>query len=188
MRRFRPDPALAMATLLLTGGCSSAPMEPAPEEPAPPAQQACPENRTCDFEMQLGIGLYDFKLVEPGQDVPVTLGPQGGFHVWLATRCQMCSPQVIIEYGVRGSAGGDWLVGQPLRGIANLDEIDTWYQATGLYGLLPGDPDTVDYLNLSLELEISIEDDQRRSSRVLPVRVASVDIWDCPDSDPEACR
>ena len=120
-------------------------------------------------------------------DVQVILGPQGGFHIWLAARCQDCSDQVLMIYGVRGSADGEWLSGMPLRGIVNLEAVDGWLQIVGLYGLLPGSPSTVDYTDLSLVLDLTIEDEERVSSRAIPVHVANVEVWDCEDEDPEIC-
>lgn len=176
---------VAACVFFLTGCSDEPPVDPPPAE-IPVA--SCPADRTCDFDMELGVGLYEFMPVQSGDAIPVTLGPQGGFHIWLAARCQDCSKQVLIEYGVRGSADDSWLVGQPLRGIVNLEEVSGWRQVTGLYGLLPGHPDTVDYVGLSLELEASIEDGDLHTSAVVPIVVSEVEVWDCPSSDPENCN
>lgn len=178
--------AVLSAMLLACGG--DEPGQAPPEKP-PASAVGCPEDRTCDFDMELGVGLYELEPVAPGDEVVVTLGPQGGFHIWLATRCRGCSDQVLIRYGVRGSADDSWLVGQPLSGIVNLDPAeDDWLQVTGLFGLLPGTPDSIDYVGLSVQLDVTIEDDDRSASRVLPVTVGTVEVWDCPEVDPETCR
>lgn len=172
--------------LAFAAGCAS---EPAVVEPVgPPARQACPAGTVCDFDMELGTGLTELELIEPEGEVTVSLGPQGGFHIWLAVRCRDCAPQVLIEYGVRGSADGAWLYGDPLRGIINLDDAsDGWRQVAGLYGLLPGGVGEIDYTGLDVTLEATIEDGDRRSIRTVPVHVARVEVWDCPSSDPDHC-
>jgi hypothetical protein len=180
--------AAALLSVAMAAGCSDdAPVQTSPPDPEPKVA-GCPEGRTCDFAMDLGVGLYEFEQVAPDDEIVVTLGPQGGFHVWLATRCTDCSDQVLIEYGVRGSADGAWLVGKPLRGIVNLEtDAEGRHVATGLYGLLPGTPDTIDYVGFELLLEATITDDERSSSRVIPVVAGSVEEWDCPEVDPETC-
>ncbi len=173
------------ALALLVAGCSTQ-VEP-PPGPTGPLSQPCPSGRTCDFEMELGTGLVEFEPLDDGAEVVVVQGPQGGFHIWLSTRCRSCAEQVIIEYGVRGTADDAWLLGTPLRGVVNMDEQDGWQQALGLYGLLPGKVGEVDFSGLDVVLEANIEDGERRSSRRVPVHVRSVEVWDCPESDPESC-
>ena len=177
----------ACSLTLAAAGCASDP----PVEPpvvTPPATQACPEDRTCDFVMELGIGVYEFGELLPGDLVPVTLGPQGGYHIWLATRCRDCARQVLIEYGVRSSSDHVWLLGQPLRGIVNQVEEDGWQTTVGLYGLMPGSPNTVDYVGLTFELEATIEDEDRTATRTVPIQISHVEVWDCPTSDPAECE
>jgi hypothetical protein len=178
---------LAAASTSFLIGCASDP----PAEPAPqvfPGEQVCPADRSCDFMMDLGVGLDEFSPVHAGDDIAVILGMQGGFHIWLAARCEECSRQVLIEYGVRGSADGAWLNGQPLRGIVNLEEVDGWGQMTGLYGLLPGTPTTVDYVGLTLTLEVKIEYGDKSATRVVPVRISNIEEGGCPDGDIEGCH
>ncbi len=168
--------------------CAACGGEPATMTPPVVGEQRCPADRTCDFDMELGTGVDEFTLLEPNDPVTVTLGPQGGFHVWVAVRCVDCSDQVLIEYGARGSADGTWLFGDPLRGIINLESAGGWKSILGLYALLPGEVGEVEYTGLNLTLEATIEDDERRASRVLPVTVEAIDYWDCPSGDPDSCE
>ena len=160
---------------------------PAPETGDEDTSAGCPPDRTCDFEMELGVGLDAFESVVPMDDVDVILGPQGGYHVWLAARCRDCSPQVVLTYGIRGSADDAWLYGQPLKGISNLQDADGWRQTTGLFGLLPGAAAEVDYRGQVIVLDVTIDDAERTASRRTPVRIAHVETWDCPTSDPDNC-
>ncbi len=180
---------LACATLCATTACGDDTAPTQTSAPAPVPAQACPEDERCDFEMEVGTGTDSFELLTPNDEVVVALGPQGGFHVWMAARCQDCSKQVLMEYGVRGTSDGAWLYRQSLKGIVNLEAGDDgWLQVTSLFGLLPGAAGTIDYTGLDMLLDVRIEDGDRTSHRVVPVTVSAVEVWDCPAGDPAACE
>lgn len=79
--------------LLLMLGCDSESAEPTPAEsdagaPADmspsPADEGPPRDATVDPTgwVQIGTGVRRFESLEPGQEVPIIAGIQGGFHVW----------------------------------------------------------------------------------------------------------
>lgn len=97
-----PSPAWPLAfafvacVLILPACGGDEPDEPAPadEGPAPgepdagaspepePEAEPEPEPSTGDGWIELGTGFRTFEPLEPGQQVPIIMGIQGGYHVW----------------------------------------------------------------------------------------------------------
>lgn len=87
---------------------------------------------------EIGTGEKCFEPVADGDEVPLMSGPQGGYHVWLATGCTDCGTVVHMKYGAHdpatnmplaGSYDGEAMI--PLAG-------EKWPQKAGIVVHMPG--------------------------------------------------
>lgn len=88
---------------------------------------------------ELGTGDTCFQRLTTGQTVPVNVGPQGGYHLWMAAGCADCGTTAALELGVKDPATKMWLSPSPVRLVAELSH-DHWGQIAGMTAFLPGDP------------------------------------------------
>lgn len=56
---------------------------------------------------EIGTGEDCFARVQPGQELPLIAGPQGGFHMWVAMSCAGCSAEMHLRYGALDPATGE---------------------------------------------------------------------------------
>jgi len=91
-----PAPKLGVvcAFVALIAGCREEPIEATPGEPAA-------------ITMSIGTGEAAFEALTEGETIPLILGPQGGYHLWISVRCDGCSDLAILGYGARDSTSGE---------------------------------------------------------------------------------
>ncbi|MEZ4439538.1 MAG: hypothetical protein R3B72_10635 [Polyangiaceae bacterium] len=148
----------------------------------------CHDGAVCDFPLEVGTGVDEehFVLAEPGAEVTLIQGPQGGYHIWIGYRCRDCTDQHLVTYGLRDPTTGEWsYLGEPLTGIINLDPgPDGSKQRPGLYGLVSG----AEVAGQPLLLDVFADDQQGHQAQSIIEVIPSEPVpWDCPMRDPEQC-
>ncbi len=87
---------------------------------------------------EVGTGEKCFQALNDGGELPLIIGPQGGYHVWMAVGCADCSDTVYLKYGIL-----DGETQMPLDGTGNLEAMielgaEPWPQAAGIIIYMPG--------------------------------------------------
>jgi hypothetical protein len=88
-------------------------------------------------ERSVIVGTGEEGFQEIGSDgVFVQQGPQGGFHIWIALRCQNLGPRITASYGV-DDLDTMQPVSQPnMKRVVELDYTGSADETAGLYGYL----------------------------------------------------
>jgi hypothetical protein len=87
---------------------------------------------------EIGTGETCFEALAAEGEVTLMSGPQGGFHVWLATGCTDCGTVVHLKYGVHAIGSTTPLDGTyDEEAMAELTGKD-WPQKAGLVVHMPG--------------------------------------------------
>ena len=87
---------------------------------------------------EIGTGEKCFEPLADGDEIPLMSGPQGGYHVWLATGCTDCGTVVHYFYGVRDPATNMALTGT-YTAEAMLELAGAgWPQKAGIVIHMPG--------------------------------------------------
>lgn len=106
----------------------------------------------------VGTGATSFEELDPGGEVELAAGPQGGYHVFLGVRCQALGPTVMVEYGVDDAETGEELSFSGLSRSVELQENGGWWEYAPLVGFLRGStPDP--YVNRDVRLRVTVSDD-----------------------------
>lgn len=108
--------------------------------------------------VEVGTGLSAFVAVEPGGDVPIVSGPQGGSHVWISGRTRGLGPSGLVEYGVTDADSGELLTWMGLRQIVPLDDGEDGGEIHGLSGFL-SEPDPTKTAGRKAILWLVVADD-----------------------------
>lgn len=109
---------------------------------------AGPEN--CDaaassegMALEVGTGQTEFEPLQTRDSIPITYGPQGGTHLWIALRVRGAEEVSPVQLQVR-SPDGIRVFGAQSAVTVNLGPTDNdgWRERAGLFGFLD-DPEEV---------------------------------------------
>ncbi len=89
-------------------------------------------------KFEIGTGEKCFEPLAEGDEIPLMNGPQGGYHVWLATGCTDCGTVVHFKYGAHDPA-----TNMPLTGSYDEEAMvelsgAAWPQKAGIVIHMPG--------------------------------------------------
>jgi hypothetical protein len=137
--------------------------------------------------VQVGTGQTDYLPLTQGQTVQMEAGPQGGHHIWIATR-QENLKQAGTTTTIRSTQPGTGLVGPRMSFVFNFDQDQGGF--CKLYGLrYQVDVDGADYhqfLGKPLDVTVTLKD----STGAMGVGMAHVNIDPvllCPSGDGGGC-
>lgn len=145
------------------------------------ALAGCGESRaeTGAVDLSVGTGEDAYQPVAKGSTIPLMKGPQGGFHLWIALRCDGCKDLAVVEFGARDGASGELLsypglqqrVAFPIGGgVDDVSGLVTHVTST--------DPD--DYVGRSAVLWASLRADPEEpafAEASADVAIGDVEVW-----------
>lgn len=134
-RALRAGAALTVLAVAFVGGCAAGGTEPT---------------------VEIGTGESAFEALTEGQDVPLNLGVQGGYHVWMSLRATALDPdKVWLE--VRTELNGEQADALAITAMA---EDDDEHDACVLVGwpVIMADPQAADGQLLGLSVTVTDED------------------------------
>ncbi len=103
-----------------------------------------------------GTGESAFEPLGPSVVVPLNSGPQGGFHLWVALRCEGCGAEGTISYAVRDAATNELLTYDGIKQIVQFtDATPPWKEAAGIFGYLQS-YNAADYIGRKVKFWVSV--------------------------------
>ena len=108
------------------------------------------------------MGDESFRDLSTLDGVPLTLGPQGGYHIWIAVKGENLGPIVQVRYAVLDAASDERLSIEGLNQVRDV-ETDTAWTVTGLAAFLAC-PDPTVYQGRYVKLWIQVSDDVDRQA------------------------
>lgn len=108
-------PLAAVAATMLGGslGCSD------PGAEGPPS-------------FEIGTGEDSFEALEDGDELAITAGAQGGYHLWLGGRFRGLEGEIVAEFGLRDAGTGESLSYFGQKQHVHPDDEDGWGEFAGL--------------------------------------------------------
>jgi len=86
--------------------------------------------------IDVGTGYESFESLTADRRVELINGPQGGYHVLLAVRCQGCDAAVHIRYGIRDLDSNELLTFDDLERSVVLEPREGWAEYAPLVSFL----------------------------------------------------
>lgn len=107
--------------------------------------------------VEIGTGESSFQALTEGQDVPLILGVQGGYHVWMSLRATELDPDK-VWLDVRTEVNGEQANSMAITELTDVDEHEG--DACVLVGwpVIMADPQGVDGRELGLSVTVTDED------------------------------
>ena len=110
-----------------------------PGEPDAGARVELDGSVAVDVDCEIGTGRETFVPLEPGDEVEIVAGPQGGYHIFTSVRIRGLTPTdaLRITLTVRREVDGEYVGPTTLIGSRHMREADDgWLQATGMINLV----------------------------------------------------
>ena len=82
-------------------------------------------------EVELGTGVHRFESLEDGAALPMAMGAQGGFHLWLAVRVRGVALEG-LEVSLVAAPVARTRPRQDLRLMPRMEPSDGWATASGV--------------------------------------------------------
>lgn len=86
--------------------------------------------------VEVGTGHESFEELPMGGEVTLINGPQGGYHVLLAIKCEGCDPVIDVRYGISDLHSGEGLTFDGLQRTVPLQPRGDWAEYAPLVGFL----------------------------------------------------
>ncbi len=104
----------------------------------------------------IGTGASAFEAVEPGEKIPLQMGPQGGYHVWLSFRAEgLRAERTLVTLAIRTDdpgLGADIEVTVPLE-----DDPDADPPGAMFIGFPAQLPDAACFVGKAIDVDLTLE-------------------------------
>jgi hypothetical protein len=111
----------------------------------------------------IGTGVSAFEPIEPGEAVPLQMGLQGGYHVWLSFRAEgLLAERTLVTLAIRTDdpgLGADIEVYVPLE-----DDPDADPPGAMFVGFPAQLPDAACFVGKTIDLDLTLEGESGRTA------------------------